>query len=97
VDQDHIAVNVSSAAQADTQQQLTERHRLIQAIGFLNRTDLQILGENNRVQFLLDSASRRPVVKVVRADTKDVIYQLPSDYVLELARKVRQKERANRP
>lgn len=93
MDRDRIVTNISSTPQVDTQQQLREQHELIQAIQFLNRSNLPMLGGNSRFQYQIDAATRIPVVKVIQADTKDVIYQLPPEYVIELARQERRKKR----
>ena len=94
MDRDRIVTSISSTPQVDTQQQLREQHELIQAIQFLNRSNLPILSENSRFQYQIDPATRKPVVKVIQADTEDVIYQLPPEYAIELARQERRKLRA---
>lgn len=88
---DAIAAHVPSV---DLQQQLRERHhQLIQAIQFLNRSDFPLLAENSRFNYAVDAATRRAVVKVVNKETQEVLYQLPPEYVLELARQARQQQR----
>lgn len=96
MDRDRIVTNISTAPQAELQQQLHEHRELVQAIQFLNRSaDVQVLGGNNRFQYEIDSATRMPVVKVIQTETEDVIYQLPPDYVVELAREARRRLRAS--
>jgi len=94
MDRDRVVTSISTTPQVETQQQLREQHELIQAIQFLNRSNLPILSENSKFQYQIDPATRKPVVKVIQADTKDVIYQLPPEYVIELARQERKKRRA---
>lgn len=95
MDRDRIVTNVSNTPQVEVQQQLREHRELIQAVQYLNRSaDVQFMGENSRFRYEIDSATRIPVVKVVRKDSEDVIYQLPPDYVVELAREARKRSRS---
>jgi flagellar protein FlaG len=42
-------------------------------------------GEGREVTFSLDPATRIPVIKVIDSSTKEVIRQLPQEYLLEIA------------
>jgi uncharacterized FlaG/YvyC family protein len=53
------------------------------AAGVVNASG--ILGQNREVTFAVDPASRRPVVRVLDTDTKEVIEQWPSEYLLQMA------------
>lgn len=95
MDEDRIVAKVWSAPQVDAQQQLRERHELIQAVQILNRAaDTPILGESNRFHFRIDAGAGMPVVKVIQKETDEVLYQLPTDHVLQLAREARKRLRA---
>jgi uncharacterized FlaG/YvyC family protein len=42
------------------------------------------VGEGREVTFSVDSATKRPVIKVVDTATKEVVQQWPAEYVLQL-------------
>lgn len=44
-----------------------------------------ILGENREVTFSVDQSTHKPVVRVLDADTRKVIEQWPSEYLLQMA------------
>jgi flagellar protein FlaG len=43
------------------------------------------VGQGREVTFSVDPSTHRPVVKVVDTDTREVLHQLPPEYVLQLA------------
>jgi|SRR5580658_2360494 uncharacterized FlaG/YvyC family protein len=53
------------------------------AVGRLNETSYA--GEGREVTFSLDPATKQPVVKVIDTATKEVIRQLPPEYLLQMA------------
>jgi uncharacterized FlaG/YvyC family protein len=53
------------------------------AAGVVNASG--ILGQNREVTFAVDPASHRPVVRVLETDTKEVIDQWPTEYLLQMA------------
>ena len=53
-----------------------------QAVGRLN--ELQAAGEGREITFSIDSVSKRPVVKVVDVETREVVHQWPAEYLLQL-------------
>lgn len=46
--------------------------------------DRQVAGENREITFSVDQATRRPIVRVVDTQTKEVVNQWPAEYVLRL-------------
>jgi flagellar protein FlaG len=42
-------------------------------------------GEGREITFSLNPETRRPIIKVVESDTREVVAQWPTDYVLEQA------------
>ncbi len=62
---------------------LAEHHEVIQAIKALNATEM--FGQENELLFQLDRQTRRVVVQVVNRNTKEVLSQVPPEYVLRLA------------
>jgi uncharacterized FlaG/YvyC family protein len=53
------------------------------AVGKLN--EASYAGEGREVTFSVDPATRQPVVKVIDSATKEVISQLPPEYLLQIA------------
>jgi flagellar protein FlaG len=53
------------------------------AVGKLNESSYA--GEGREVTFSLDPATKQPVVKVIDTATKEVIRQLPPEYLLQMA------------
>ncbi len=65
-------------------QQASERRDLIKATHIVNEN--QMLGSNSELVFLMDNAGHRAIMRVIDRETKEVIMQLPPDYVLKLAK-----------
>lgn len=54
----------------------------IQAVKALNATEM--FGNENELTFRMDQQSRRMVIQIVNRNTKEVISQIPPEYVLAL-------------
>lgn len=63
--------------------QQAQNRELIHAVQAINQTDL--MGSGNELSFTLDRESGRAVIRVVDSDTKEVIQQVPPEYVLRMA------------
>lgn len=71
-------VEVASSGQA-----LANQRELIHAVKAVNATGL--FGQDNELTFILDRATKRAVVRIINRDTREVIQQIPAEYVLRLA------------
>jgi uncharacterized FlaG/YvyC family protein len=60
-----------------------ESREIIQAVKALNQTEM--FGPENDLVFQRDPQTRRMLVKVVNRKTKEVVSQVPPEYVLRLA------------
>ena len=60
-----------------------ENRGIIQAVRAINASGN--LGEDRELVFSLDRQTRRPVIKIVNRDTKEVLRQIPNERVLQLA------------
>lgn len=60
---------------------------IVQAVGTVNAAGM--LGQDNELSFLMDRETQRPVLRIVNRKTKEVIRQVPPEYVLRLARQLR--------
>jgi hemin uptake protein HemP len=56
---------------------------LIQAIRAVNSAEL--LGYDNELSFVFDRHSGQPVVRIVNRETREVVQQIPAEYVLRMA------------
>jgi len=63
---------------------LAENRELVQTVKQINASEL--FGEDRELTFGRDQDTHRPVIRVVNRQTRQVMMQLPPDYVLELAR-----------
>jgi flagellar protein FlaG len=61
----------------------TSNRAVSAAVGKLNEANYA--GEGREVTFSVDKATKQPVVKVIDTATKEVIRQLPSEYLLKIA------------
>lgn len=66
-----------------TPQMRAEQVELVRAVESINRAEL--LGQRSELTISVDRETRRPVVKIVDRETKEVIQQIPPEYVLRLA------------
>ena len=63
------------------------RRELVQAIKAVNAVGF--FGENNELTFLVDRNSHKAVVRIVNRVTREVVRQIPEEYVLRLADEVK--------
>jgi flagellar protein FlaG len=61
----------------------TEQRSLIQAVRAVNAADL--FGQDKELTFVLDRQTHKAVVRIVNRDTREVIQQIPAEYVLRMA------------
>jgi uncharacterized FlaG/YvyC family protein len=62
---------------------VAENRDIVQAVKALNAASS--FGDNNELSFLLDRNTKLPVIRVINKDTKEVVEQIPAQYILELA------------
>ncbi len=75
---------IGSSQPPPTPQQASDRRELIKATNIVNAN--QALGSNSELVFLMDNGGHRAIMRVIDRETKEVIMQLPPDYVLKLAK-----------
>ena len=69
-------------APADAQK-AAENREVVQAVKAINAAEM--FGSDNELTFLMDRMTQRPVIRLVDRETKDVIRQIPPEYVLRMA------------
>jgi flagellar protein FlaG len=70
--------------------QLAEHRDIVQAVRMVNAAEM--LGQDNELSFLMDRETQRPILRIVNRKTKEVVRQVPEEYVLRLARELRRPE-----
>jgi flagellar protein FlaG len=81
--------NTVAAATQNAVQMPPEQKQLVQAVKAINKTEL--FGEGNELTFQMDRETRRPIIRLVDSRTKEVIRQIPPEYVLRMAEEFRKK------
>ena len=64
-------------------QQRAERQEIIRAVESVQKA--QLFGEYNELTFAFDRASTRPILRIVDKRTREVVRQIPAEYLLRLA------------
>ena len=64
-----------------------DQRTLIQAVRAVNAAEM--FGQDNELTFIVDRMSRRAVVRIVNRETREVVEQIPSEYVLRMAEELR--------
>lgn len=72
-----------SVVQPLSPQQRVEQNQLVQAVKSVN--EAQLLGEGRELTFALDRQTKKPVLRIIDKETKEVVRQIPPEYVLRLA------------
>jgi flagellar protein FlaG len=62
---------------------------LQQAVTTVNSS--QVFGDGNEITFSVDPATNRLLVRLVDSNTHEVLRQIPTEYVLRLARQLQSK------
>jgi uncharacterized FlaG/YvyC family protein len=60
-----------------------DQSTIIQAVKAVNQAEL--FGQENELTFIVDRTSNRPALRIVNRSTHEVVAQIPSEAVLELA------------
>ena len=77
------SVPVAPSPAAIPAEQAVENRELIHAVKALNGTEL--FGHDNELVFQRDAKTHRMVIRMVNRETKEVVSQIPPEYVLRLA------------
>lgn len=76
-------VTAQAPTYAPTPQDRAEQSRLIHAVKSVNQSG--IFGSSEELVFTLDQPTGRPVVKLINRETKEVVRQIPPEYLLRLS------------
>ncbi len=66
-----------------TPRERAEQSRLIQAVKTVNQSG--VFGSSDELTFGSDASTGRPVIRLVNKETKEVVRQIPAEYLLRLS------------
>ena len=78
---------IHAPAPAVNLDKVAEKREVVQAVKAVNGTEM--FGPENELLFQRDRETKRFVVRVVNRKTREVISQVPEEYVLRLAQDLR--------
>jgi uncharacterized FlaG/YvyC family protein len=76
-------MGIHAPAPAVTPDKTAAKREIVQAVKAVNGTEM--FGPENELRFQKDPQTNRLVVRVVNRKTREVISQIPEEYVLRLA------------
>jgi uncharacterized FlaG/YvyC family protein len=82
---------VAMAAATIPVEQNSDQRELIQAVRAVNSSEM--FGQDNELAFHRDQDTRKMVIQVTNRKTGDVISQIPPEYVLAMAREMKEAMR----
>lgn len=68
-----------------------ETRTIVTAIKAINASELS--GSNNEITFVIEPSTKRPVLRLVNKKTRDVIRQIPPEYMLRMAEEIAKREK----
>lgn len=77
---------VALAEAAVPKQEAQERRNLIKAVKEVNSSGLA--GQDQELSFIFDRDTQKPIVRIVDRETREVLQQIPAEYVLRMAEKL---------
>ena len=66
-----------------TPRERADQAKLIQAVKSVNQSG--VFGSSDELTFSSDPESGRPIIRLVNKDTKEVVRQIPAEYLLRLS------------
>jgi flagellar protein FlaG len=67
-----------------------DHRELIEAVAKVNKSGL--LGQDKELTFLMDRDVNRPIIRIVNRKTKELVLQIPPEYVLNVAKALERAE-----
>jgi uncharacterized FlaG/YvyC family protein len=68
----------------------TQTRDVIQAVKAVNETEM--LGQENELVFQMDRQAHRMVIQIINRNSKEVVSQIPAEYVLQLSENLNQSK-----
>ncbi|HLI87025.1 MAG TPA: flagellar protein FlaG [Bryobacteraceae bacterium] len=82
---------VEAAAPVSAVKQPAQARDVVQAVKAVNASEM--FGQENELVFQMDRQAKRMVVQIVNRQTKEVISQIPPEYVLRLSEDMKSLEK----
>ena len=76
-------VDMAAPSAVRSPEEISQERELIKAVKALNGTDL--FGHDSELTFVFDRETRRALVRVVNKETREVVLQIPPEYVIRMA------------
>jgi len=73
-------------------ERVTPKNDIVPAVKAVNEASL--FGQQYELTFDMDRTSHRPLLRLVNRDTREVVRQIPPEYVLRLARDIKRDQNA---
>lgn len=73
----------TSIAASRSPDQISNERELIKAVKALNGSE--VFGKDSEMTFVFDRESRRALVRIVNKQTREVVMQIPPEYVIRMA------------
>jgi uncharacterized FlaG/YvyC family protein len=86
---------VAPSPPSPSPEQLAENRELVKAVKALDGTTL--FGQNNELTFVFDRETRRPLLRIVDRETREVIRQIPPEQILRLAAELSKTDAKSSP
>jgi uncharacterized FlaG/YvyC family protein len=64
-----------------------QNREVVQAVKAVNQSEM--FGQGEELSFQMDSSTKHLVVQIINKDTKEVISQIPPEYVLRMAQSLK--------
>lgn len=64
-----------------------EHRELIEAVRAVNASEF--VGDGNELTFAFDRETKSPLVRIVNRETREVVQQIPAEYLLRLAKELK--------
>ena len=88
----HSVQPVTAPVETVPADQAAENRDVVRALKALNGSEM--FGEENELTFQRDPSTQRMVVRIVNRSTKEVVSQIPPEYVLRLSEDMKQQNGA---
>jgi uncharacterized FlaG/YvyC family protein len=82
---------LEGAAPLSATEQPAQTRDVVQAVKALNATEM--FGQDNELVFQMDRQAKRMVIQIVNRETKEVVSQIPPEYVLRLREDLKGSEK----
>ena len=79
----NLSAHLIAAQPAEPKQPTQEQKALLQAVKSINASG--VLGGENELTFVIDRATKIAVVRIVNKETGELVQQIPTKQVLEMA------------